>query len=321
MLQRTIIMSLISLGLISFSHTSPHVQSATLPGIGDAPGAAHFELSKESGHSVARAFKAPFKALGRLFGGGSKNRIKLERMTEKDARNFESAALVRINDSRSPSASVPSAAKATALEHFARGRELFLNEQLNEAIAEFSQAVALDPGFSQAHSLLGVAYQRKGLSKNAKKAHARALEADRANAQALNNSGYSLFLNGDYRGAVEHLKRAAKLAPTDGKILNNLGMAQFRLGQHSNAFKNFVRAGGEFYGWQNTALLFEDAGLVAQAIKGYEAARYLRPDSPVVLGRLVELYQRTGRRAESEVARQALKNAESQAATGRHYGQ
>src|SRR5687767_7902689 len=42
------------------------------------------------GNGFVRALKAPFKALGRLFGGGKKKEGRFERISEKDIRNFES---------------------------------------------------------------------------------------------------------------------------------------------------------------------------------------------------------------------------------------
>jgi hypothetical protein len=42
------------------------------------------------GNGFLGALKAPFKAIGRLFGGGKKNKVKLERISEKDAKKFES---------------------------------------------------------------------------------------------------------------------------------------------------------------------------------------------------------------------------------------
>src|SRR5919112_829672 len=46
------------------------------------------EPKKKKGNRFGRFFKAPFKAVSRLFGGGDDNRV--ARMTEKDAERFES---------------------------------------------------------------------------------------------------------------------------------------------------------------------------------------------------------------------------------------
>src|SRR5688572_21976836 len=57
---------------------------------------------KKGGNKVVRIFAAPFKALGKLF--SNKDDHKLRRMSEKDADNFESVGIARVEDSRSPAA-------------------------------------------------------------------------------------------------------------------------------------------------------------------------------------------------------------------------
>jgi len=252
------------------------------------------------------AVKSPFKSLAKLFGAG-RDDGKPRRMTEKDAQKFESASVVRLNDSRTPTtAYAPDSKTITAREHLSQGKKLLEAGRLNDAIAELSTATSLDPKLSQAHSLLAVAYERKGLSERSRASHAQALGASRDDALALNNSGYSLYLKGDYRGANDQLKRAAKLAPNDPRILNNLGLAQCRLGKFDDAFKNFTRAGGEYNGRINTATLLERAGREVEAVKHYEEARRLQPNSTVALQRLAELYERGGRSRDAEIARSAL---------------
>ena len=71
------------------------------------------------------------------------------------------------------------------------------------------------------------------------------MKAEPEDAQVLNNLGFTLYQNGNYRAAVDRLKRAAKLAPRDERILNNLGLALCRLGKFDEAYKSFARANGE----------------------------------------------------------------------------
>jgi tetratricopeptide (TPR) repeat protein len=251
-------------------------------------------------------FKAPIKAVGRLFGGGGDDK-KITRLSEKDVKDFESVPAMSVNDSRTPAKA--ELGDGSAREHFERGRALLDAGQLNEAIAELSRAAALDPKMKKAQSMLAVAYERKGLHENAARAFERALDDAPDDPQTLNDLGYTLYLNGQYRAAVDRLKRAAKLAPTDARILNNLALAQCRLGKFNDAFKNFARAGGEFDGRVNTATLAERMGRDADAIAQYEAARRLQPESAVVLRRLADLYRRVGQNDKAAEAQQALSGA------------
>jgi len=252
---------------------------------------------KKSGNKVARIFAAPFKAFGRLF--SHKDRV--QRMSEKDSEKFESVGVSRVNDSRTPEPAKLAAANS-AKEHLSNGRSYLLNGQFNEAITELSTAASLDPKLTEAHSLLGVAYDKKGLADRAKESFERAVKVEPQDAQALNNLGFSLYQNGNYRAAVDRLKRAVKLAPTDDRILNNLGLALCRLGKFDEAYKNFARAAGPYTGNLNTARMLERFGRDDDAIKYYEAARQIEPNSTLALKRLGELYKRTGRTDPAQVA-------------------
>jgi len=256
---------------------------------GSTAGAAN---ETKKGNKVARVLAAPFKAIGKLFGH---KEHKLERMTEKDAEKFESAAVTRFENNRS--AEQQKGPTGSAKEHLAAGRAFLQSGRLNEAIAELSTAVSLDPKLAAAHTLLGVAFDQKGLRDRAKESYEKAVRAEPEDAQTLNNLGFSLYQNGNYRAAIDRLKRAVKLAPSDERILNNLALALCRVGKFEEAYKHFARAGGEVTGRLNTATMLERFGRDDEAIKYYEAARRIDPNNSIAAKRLADLYQRTGRTA------------------------
>lgn len=257
---------------------------------------------KKDGNKVAKILAAPFKAFGRLFSHKDENRI--QRMTEKDAERFASVGVERVDDSRNENKKL--AVANSAKEHLANGRTYFTNGQLSEAITELTTAVSLDPKLTEAHKLLGIAYDRKGLGDRAKEAFERAVKAEPEDAQTLNNLGFSLYQNGNYRAAVDRLKRAAKLAPNDDRILNNLGLALCRLGKFDDAYKYFSRASGAYTGNLNTARMLERLGRDEEAIKYYEAARSIEPYSTLALNRLAVLYKATGRTQQAQSVSDAL---------------
>jgi Flp pilus assembly protein TadD len=264
---------------------------------------------KKKGGLFGKIFKAPFKAVGKLFGKGDDD-SKLARMSEKDAERFESTGVMRVEDKTTERAKLDDS-DASAKGCLARGRQLLEEGRLNEAIAELSRAVSLDPKLAQAHNLLAVAYDRKGLHDRAKDSYERAVDANDNDPDALNNLGYSLYISGNYRAAVDKLKRASRLAPGDARILNNLALAQMRIGKYDDAYKNFTRAGGEFAGHTNVAALLVRIGRDDKAIEHLEAARRIQPDSQNVLRQLAELYEGTGRKEKAEEARQALGAADA----------
>ena len=256
---------------------------------------------KKGGNKVVKVLAAPFKAFGRLFGGGDKEN-KIERMTEKDAERFESVAFTRIEDARTVR---PVTVAGSAREHLEAGRQLLINGAYSEAVTELSTAVSLDPKLTEAHNLLGIAFDKKGFSDRAKDSFERAVKLEE-DAETLNNLGFALYQRGNYRAAVDRLKRAAKLAPADERILNNLGLAYCRLGKIDEAYKAFARAAGPVTGNLNTAKMLERFGREDDAIHYYEDARNLEPNNTIALRRLADLYDRVGRPADSQAARAAL---------------
>jgi len=271
---------------------------------------------QKSGNKVVKILAAPFKAFGRLFSHKDDN--KLQRMTAKDAEKFESVGVSRVDDSRTPEPKRLALANS-AREHLANGRSYLLNGQINEAIAELSTAASLDPKLIEAHNLLGVAYDKKGLADRAKESYERAVKIEPEDAQILNNLGFSLYQNGNYRAAVDRLKRAVKLAPTDERILNNLGLALCRLGKFDDAYKHFARAAGPLTGNLNTARMLERFGREDDAIRYYEEARRIDPTSTMALKRLADLYKRTGKAEQSQAVTNMLAgvSVSSAAAAGR----
>lgn len=260
---------------------------------------------KKKGNRFARFFKAPFKAVGKIFKGGNSDG-RPERLTEKDVKRFETVGVLKVEERREREHARVMGADANARDYLDEGRAMLQEGRLNDAIAALSRATSLDPQMREAHNLLAVAYDRKGLHERARESFNRAIDLGETDAQALNNLGWSLYLSGNYRAAVERLKRAARLAPTDERILNNLALAQCRLGKYDDAYKSFARAGGEFNARLNVAALLERSGREHEAIKHYEHARRLQPNSMDVQRRLASLYSRVSRDVYTDTVNDAI---------------
>lgn len=273
------------------------------------------EPSEGQGNGFVRALKSPFKAFGKLFGRKKKDDSRLQRISNDDIKKFESVPGQQTNKSSFATASLPAAPVAdhrtAAALHLEKGRELLNGGNLNEAIGELSLAASLDPKSGEASSLLGVAYESKGLRDLALKSLKAAINAEKDDPQHLNNLGYLLYRNGDYAEATKYLKRSAKLAPNDARVLNNLALAQFERGKFDDAYRSFAQAMGEYKGRLNMATRLEREGRSKEAIKHLEKAHALDPSSRDVLAKLVGLYEMTGRLSDAEEARRsigALKN-------------
>ena len=281
------------------------------------------QAEKKGGNRLVKIVTFPFKAVGRLFGFGKKeNPNKLERLTEKDVKKFESAKVARITDARSTTAApttdgaapAPAATDSTstldpdqalARIYLADGRKAFNNRDANGAIAALTHAISLDPKLYEAHNLLGIAYESKGLRNNALDSLKASLKGDNDQPEHLNDYGYLLMKHREYESAVKYLKRAVKAKP-DERFLNNLALAQVELGKFDDAYRNFERAVGEFQGRLNIAIRLKRLGWDKKAIDHLEKARALQPESMDVLADLVVLYKRSGKLEEAAEANKAL---------------
>ena len=277
----------------------------------EAPASTNRENQEEPSKGLLHGLKAPFRAIGRLFSRGRKDKHLVHRISEKDIKKFESVQAQRTENSTpvtqvSAAETAPSTSEASAKDHLEKGRTLLNHGSLNEAIAELSTAASLDPRLGEAYTLLGVAYDRKGLNDMAQQSFKVALRDPNDEAMHLNNLGYLHYEHGEYKEAIKYLKRAARLAPDDQRIWNNLGLAEAELGKFESAYKSFARVAGEFNGRLNLAARLESQGFTDKATKQLEKALTLQPNSREALARLATLYERAGRLAEAQKIRNSL---------------
>ncbi|HEX8475345.1 MAG TPA: tetratricopeptide repeat protein [Pyrinomonadaceae bacterium] len=201
-------------------------------------------------------------------------------------------------------------------DNLSQGRALLRHGYVNEAIAELSIAATVGPELIEANTLLGVAHDHIGQHRQAQEYYERALSVAPYNAELLYNFGHSLYLVGDFNGAMKRLKVAARVSPNDPRIPYSTGLVQVRLGRYDDAFKSLARVGGDFAARIKMASMLEDANRAKDAIKQYEAALRLEPTAPIALERLAALYQRTGRRNEAEAVRRNTVKPPAKPVTG-----
>jgi len=272
-------------------------------------------------NTFVKVLKAPIKAIGRLFGVGKKDDDKLQRLSRKDVKKFESVGAAKVVDARTTGFETPGTentasvdpALSPALANLERGRALLNSGNASDAITMLSAAVASDPKLHEAYSLMGVAYEMKGLRDRAFESFEKAVKADSDNGEYLNNLGYLYFKNGDHDKAAKYMKRAVKVAPQVQRYWNNLGLVQAQRAKFDDAYDCFVRAVGEYEGHMNVANRSQTMGYDKTAIKHLEEARALRPATAEILLRLAVLYKRTGNEELAAEANKALVAAKSQA--------
>jgi len=320
--QRSIVKAATELAKEALADETPSAQEGPAFDVDDVSTVDKLATTKKKrGNGFVRAIGAPFRALGRMFGGGKKNDQQTRRINSKEAEKFESTKLARVKDATTPVVATSTAKTlpttptsiATFEKHLNKGRELLLGGDVNGAITELTTAKELHQRSAEANKLLGVAYESKGWRDSALKCFEMAVQLDGDNAEHLNNLGYLLYKNGDHERATKYLKRAAKIAQKNPRIWNNLGLVYCERGKFDDAFKSFVQASGEFAAHISIAARLQRHAYARDAIKHLEKAQALRPNSPDVLAKLVFLYETTGRLTDAQNARRAIVALETSA--------
>jgi type IV pilus assembly protein PilF len=105
------------------------------------------------------------------------------------------------------------------------------------------RALEIDPNSHPAHNALALVHQVEGDYKLAE-LHFKRATTDRSYSRAFNNYGAFLFSEGRFREAVEKLEIAAEDTFYENRplVFENLGVAYMRLGDQANAERSFVRA-------------------------------------------------------------------------------
>lgn len=102
---------------------------------------------------------------------------------------------------------------------YATGRDLMAKGDVPGAMAAFRQALAQDPRSLDAMNALGVCYDRLGRHDLARSWYDAALAVSPDAGLVLNNVGWSLYLQGEYRAAIPVLRQA--LADADPQVQAN----------------------------------------------------------------------------------------------------
>ena len=166
--------------------------------------------------------------------------------------------------------------------------------RLDEALAAFDAALALDPSYAEAHFNRGVVMQQQGRLGAAIEAYHQALRLRPDYIEAATNAGIALQELGRLEEAAGAFEHAAKLRPDAAEPHNNLGIVLLARGQPAEAVAAFQRALAlkpdypeAFYNLGNA---WREVGKPEGAIAAYGQALRLRPDDADAFSQLV--YQR-----------------------------
>lgn len=172
-----------------------------------------------------------------------------------------------------------------AINYFNRGNAYREKGDQDRAIADYTQAVGLDPKYASAFNNRGDAYSKKGDQDRAVADYTRAIGLDPKKTNAYYNRGNAYRTKGDYELAIADYTQAISLDPKDPNAYNNRGFAYANKGDYDLAIANYTQAISlgpkrALVSYNNRGNAYREKGDQDLAIADYTQAIGLVPKDP-----------------------------------------
>jgi tetratricopeptide (TPR) repeat protein len=169
--------------------------------------------------------------------------------------------------------------------HSELGTLLLERGQVNEAIAHFQKALALQPDNAGAHNNLGLALGKQGQTDEAIRQYQEAIRLTPDHPETHNNLGLALDKQGQTDEAVRQYQEAIRLNPAHANAHKNLGNAFARKSQTDEAilqYQEVIRLKpDDADAHNNLGFAFYLQHRLGEAIRQYQEALRLKPDFAV----------------------------------------
>jgi len=169
-----------------------------------------------------------------------------------------------------------------AKAHFNLAGSLHDLGQMDAAVQSYEKTIEIEPNYAEAHNNLGNVFQELEQGDAAVQSYKKALEIKPDYIAAQYSLGIMLQDLGQLDEAVESYKTVLKLKPDFVEAHNNLGITFFKLHQLDNAMKCYKKAlafNPDFAdAHNNIGIALLDLGQFHEAVKSYKAAIKLKPE-------------------------------------------
>jgi tetratricopeptide (TPR) repeat protein/tRNA A-37 threonylcarbamoyl transferase component Bud32 len=166
--------------------------------------------------------------------------------------------------------------------HVNLGIALYEKGLLDEAIAEYQEAIRIKEDYAEAHNNLGVALAEKGRLDQAITEYQEAIRIKGGYAEAHNNLGNALAEKGRLDQAITEFHEAIHLNKDSAEVHNNLGAALRNKGRLDEAiaeFREAIRIKEDYAeAHNNLGVALRDKGQLDEAIDKFRAAICIKTD-------------------------------------------
>lgn len=139
--------------------------------------------------------------------------------------------------------------RSRARELLAKGKEQYRNDQDEEAVQTFQQALKLDPNLAEAYFRLGLGYEAVGKRDEAEAEYKKAVETYKKylgqhedDAEAHYNLGQTYAGLDQFSDAIREYREATRLKQDDADVYYDLGVAHTKLAQYDAAAAAFSKS-------------------------------------------------------------------------------
>lgn len=179
---------------------------------------------------------------------------------------------------------VPEPADNLAADHNNLGVSLYEKGDIRGAVAQYLNALSIDPGYACAHNNLASAYYRLGDRARAADSCRRAIAADPGFAEAYYTLANIHSDVGEYAKAAPLYEKAIELDPELVEAYNNLAYAYLGMGKAAEAESLFRRAIARdpsyAAAYNNLGILCARDGRIDEAKASFRKALAIKPDYP-----------------------------------------
>lgn len=170
-----------------------------------------------------------------------------------------------------------------AIDQAKQGDRLFLENQLEQAVQRYEEALNLKPDLAEVWNNRGVALTRLQRYQEAIASYERAIQLRDDYADAWNNRGVALGKLNHYDAAILSYERAIDLKPNYMDAWNNRGFAMAKIQNYGDAISSYNQAAKirpDFYRiWYNKARCYAVQGQTELAIENLKRANKLNSEA------------------------------------------